>query len=182
MSIEQATLLTPEDFLAIPDGNNYELVDGHLVERGMGTWASAVEGTLFYLLYQHKVDKQSGLVFGSGASYQCFPGNRVRKPDVSFILSGRLPDDRVPVGHIPIAPDLAVEVVSPTDIQYDVDRKVDEYLEAGVGLVWVVNPDTRVIIIYRADGSISGVRESGELDGEAAVPGFRCRVADLFIP
>jgi len=97
-------------------------------------------------------------------------------------MAGRLPDDRVPVGHIRIAPDLAVEVVSPTDIQYDVDRKVAEYLEVGVKLVWVINPDTRVVLIYRGDGSISGVREGGELDGESAVPGFRCRVADLFVP
>ncbi len=182
MSIERATLFTPDDLLTMPDGDRYELVDGHLVELGMGSWAGFVEGKLYYFLCHHSMPKQLGLALGSGVSYQCFKRNRVRKPDTSFILAGRLPEDRVPEGHIRIAPDLAVEVVSPTDIQYDVDRKVAEYLEAGVGLVWVVNPDTRVIIIYRADGSISGVRESGELDGEAAVPGFRCRVADLFIP
>ncbi len=182
MSIEQATLLTPEDFLAIPDGNNYELVDGRLVERGMGSWAGFVAGQLFSLIVEYKSGKRLGLVLNPEVSYQCFQGNRVRKPDLSFIKTGRLPDDRVPEGHIRIAPDLAVEVVSPTDIQYDVDRKVAEYLEAGVPLVWVINPDVRVVFVYRADGSISGVREGGELDGEAAVPGFRCRVADLFIP
>ena len=182
MSIDQTTLFTPDDLLAMPDGDQYELVDGHLVERSMGSWAAFVEGNLFFLLEQHRREKPLGLVFNSGVSYQCFPGNRVRKPDVSFILAGRLPDDRVPLGHIRVAPDLAAEVVSPTDIQYDVDRKVAEYLEVGVKLVWVINPDTRVVLIYRVDGSISGVREGGELDGEAAVPGFRCRVADLFVP
>ncbi len=115
-------------------------------------------------------------------SYRFLANNRIRKPDVSFILAGRLPDNKIPEGYIKIAPDLAVEVVSPTDIQYEVDRKVAEYLEAGVQLVWVINPDTRVIFIYRVDGSASIIRDGAELDGEAAVPGFKCAVADLFVP
>ena len=182
MSTIAETLFTPDDLLTMPDGDQYELVDGHLVERNMGSWAGVVEGKLFFLLYQHKLAGTIGMVFSSAVSDQCFGRNRVRKPDLSFILAGRLPNDQVPEGHIRVVPDLAVEVVSPTDIQYDVDRKVVEYLEAGVKLVWVINPDTRVVLIYRLDGSISGVREGGELDGEAAVPGFRCRVVDLFTP
>ncbi len=182
MSIEQTTLFTPEDLLAMPDGDNYELVDGHLVERGMGSWANYVATRLVVLIGCHDLGKNLGKLLSAEASYQCFKGNRVRKPDVSFIRAGRLPDGRVPEGHIRIAPDLAVEVVSPTDLLYEVDRKVGEYLEAGIGLVWVINPDTRIVTIYRADGSVTVLRESGELDGEGAIPGFRCRVADLFIP
>ena len=182
MSTIAATIFTPDDLLTMPDGDQYELVDGRLVERGMGSWAGVVEGALFYLLRQFCIRTREGFALNSGVSYQCFVGNRVRKSDVSFILAGRLPDDRVPEGHIRVVPDLVVEVVSPTDIQYDVDRKVVEYLAVGVKLVWVINPDTRVVVIYRADGSISGVREGGELDGEAAVPGFRCPVAELFVP
>ena len=182
MSVDLAALFTPEDLLAMPDGDRYELVDGHLLERGMGSWAGFVAGQLFLLIGQHKLGKSLGLLLNSDVSYQCFPGNRVCKPALSFILSDRLPGNRVPEGHIRIAPDLAVEVLSPTDIQYEVDRKVAEYLAAGVQLVWVINPETRIVILYRVDGSINGVREAGELDGENAVPGFRCRVADLFIP
>ena len=182
MSTTLAPLFTPDDLLTIPDGDRYELVDGHLVERNMGSWAAVVEGNIYYLLRCHGFGKLLGLTLNASVSYQCFPNNRVRKPDVSFLLAGRLLDDRVPEGHITIAPDLAVEVVSPTDIQYDVDRKVAEYLAVGVQLVWVVNPDARIVLIYRLDGSISGVREGGELDGENAVPGFRCPVADLFVP
>lgn len=182
MSSTTAIPITPDEFLAIPDGDRYELVDGHLVERSMGSWAGFVAGQLFFLIGQYKFGKNLGLVLNPDVSYQCFAGNRVRKPDLSFILSGRLTNDLVPRGHIKIAPDLAVEVISPTDIQYDVDRKVAEYLEAGVKLVWVINPETRVVIIYRADGSIGIAREGGELDGEAAVPGFRCSIAALFVP
>ena len=182
MATLQATPITPDDLLVIPGGDQYELIDGRLVERTMGSWAGFVAGQLFALIVHHKFGKKLGLLLNSDVTYQCFAGNSVRKPDVSFILAGRLPDDRVPVGHIKIPPDLAVEVVSPTDIQCDVDRKVAEYLEVGVKLIWVINPDTRVVIIYRADGSIAGTREGGALDGEDAVPGFRCRVADLFVP
>ena len=182
MSTLTETLFTPDDLLTMPDGDRYELVDGHLVERSMGSWAGFVEGRLFFLLPQFSFRKGLGQALSSAVSYQCFGRNRVRKPDVSFIRAGRLPDDRVPEGHIRVVPDLAVEVVSPTDVLYEIDRKVAEYLEAGVPLVWVINPDTRVVIIYRLDRSIGGVREGGELDGEGAVPGFRCLVADLFTP
>lgn len=174
--------ITPDDLLVMPGGDRYELVDGHLVERTMGSWAGFVAGQLFAQIVQHKSGKKLGLLLNSDVTYQCFAGNVVRMPDLSFIRTGRLPEDRVPVGHIKIPPDLAVEVVSPTDIQYDVDNKVAMYLEAGVKLVWVINPETRVVIIYRADGSIAGAREGGDLDGEDAVPGFCCRVADLFVP
>jgi Uma2 family endonuclease len=105
----------------------------------------------------------------------------VRKPDVSFIRFGRLPGEEVPQGHIPIAPDLAVEVISPNDLAYDIDERVADYLGAGTRLVWVVNPVQRTVLIYRHDGSIAGVREGGELSGEDVVPGFRCPVHSLFI-
>lgn len=182
MSTMTETLFTPDDLLTMPDGDQYELVDGHLVERGMGTWAGAVELKLAMLIYNLVISKEGGNVFSSAAGYRCFPKNRVRKPDVSFIAAGRLPDGRIPEGFITVVPDLAVEVVSPTDIQYDVDRKVAEYLAVGVRLVWVVNPDTRHVLIFRLDGTIAGVREGGELDGEGVVPGFRCPVAELFTP
>ncbi len=79
-----------------------------------------------------------------------------------------------------IPPDLAVEVIFPGDVHYQTDRKTQEYLDAGVPLVWTINPDIRTVLIHRADGSIVGVRESGELDGEGVIAGFRCPVADLF--
>ena len=81
-----------------------------------------------------------------------------------------------------IPPDLVVEVVSPNDLAYEIDEKVQEYLDAGVQLVWVVNPALRTVRIYRADGTISGLHESDELSGENIVPGFHCPIANLFPP
>ena len=79
-----------------------------------------------------------------------------------------------------IPPDLAVEVVSPNDLAYDVESKVVEYLDASVALVWVIDPEARTVRIYRRDGSISWLREHGELSGEEVLPGFQCRVAANF--
>jgi Uma2 family endonuclease len=182
-TVETPTLYTPEDLLEMPDGDLYELVDGQLVERNMGMWSSYVGSRLLRLLGNFCEDHFHGWLLGPDASYQCFPNRPrlVRKPDVSFIRLGRLPDERAPEGHIRIAPDLAVEVISPKDLAYEIDERVADFLGAGTRLVWVVNPVRRTILIYRADGSIAGVREGGGLDGEDVLPGFRCPVALLFV-
>ena len=73
------------------------------------------------------------------------------------------------------------EIVSPNDLYYEVEEKVREYRAAGVGLIWVVNPPTRTVLVRRPDGSAAEVGENGELDGEQVLPGFRCRVSELFL-
>ena len=81
-----------------------------------------------------------------------------------------------------IPPDLVVEVISPHDLAEAVDTKVEEYLRAGVRLVWVVHPVAQVVQIYRSNGSLEGRRVHQELDGEDVLPGFLCPVRDLFPP
>jgi Uma2 family endonuclease len=94
-----------------------------------------------------------------------------------------LPDEQIPDGFVQIAPDVVAEVVSPNDNYYAVDQKVWEYLEAGVKLVWVINPRKRTVMAYRGPtGDASLFREQDEIGGEDVLPGFRCRVADLFPP
>jgi Uma2 family endonuclease len=83
-------------------------------------------------------------------------------------------------GHISIRPDLAVEVLSPNDLAYEVDAKVKEFLAAGVPLVWVVNPDTREIVVHRQDESLGKFREQDEIGGEDVLPEYRCPVAEFF--
>jgi Uma2 family endonuclease len=121
-------------------------------------------------------------VFSSDLGYQCFRGHpkKVRKPDVSLVLRDRLPAEQLDQGFLTLPPDLAVEVVSPNDLAYEVEEKVEEYLGAGVRLVWVVYPPTRTIHIHRHDRSIAMVRSDDELSGEDLLPDFHCRVDDLF--
>jgi Uma2 family endonuclease len=178
--------ITPEQLLGIPNSVNYELVDGRLVERNMGMDSSGIAIRIAILIGMFLRDHSLGLLFGADAGYQCFPDApaKVRKPDVSFIRFGRLPDDRAPAGHCPIPPDLAVEVISPGDLAYEVEHKVAEYLSAGVPLVWVVHPPTRTVRVHRPRssplGSVSDLVESDVIRGEDALPGFECPVVEFF--
>jgi len=174
---------TPEDLLLMGEaGKGFELVDGQLVEKNMGGFASCVAVQISHLLLVHGQALGLGWVFDSEGSYQCFPNDRrkVRKPDVSFIRRNRLPEERIPDGHITICPDLAVEVVSPNDTAYEVDTKVQEYLQAGFPLVWVVNPRVRMIHVYHADGTVERLLEDALLTAPELLPGLCHRVADLF--
>src|SRR5262249_44653683 len=128
------TRYTPEDLLTMPDGEFYELVHGNLVERKMSILSSYIAGVTFSLLFAFCRPKKLGWVFPEGTTYQCFqddPG-KVRRPDVSFIRLERLsPEQAAARGHARLAPDLAVEVVSPNDLYYEVDTKTQEWLSAG---------------------------------------------------
>ena len=174
--------LTPEDLLRLPNGVDYELVDGQLAERTMGTESSWIALQLGALLTVHCNARKLGWVFGADAGFQCFPDapDKVRKPDVSFVRFDRLPGGP-PKGHCRVAPDLAVEVISPNELYSAVEEKVDEYLAAGVKLVWVIDPPRASVRVHRADGTVADLGRSDELSGADAVAGFRCRVADLFV-
>src|SRR5438445_234251 len=102
---------TPDDLLMIPDGDSYELVDGQLVEKDMGAESDFLGLRLGFLLAGYVDPRLLGRVLGPQTGYQCFPDapKKVRKPDLSFIKRGRLPGERIPRGHILIAPDVAVE-------------------------------------------------------------------------
>jgi Uma2 family endonuclease len=167
----------------MPDGGNYELVNGHLVERELSTLSIYVAGEVHAALRSHVKPVRLGWVFPEGASYQCFsddPG-RVRKADTSFIALNRLTAEQATAeGHCPVVPDLVVEVLSPNDLAYRVDEKIEEWLSAGVRVIWIVNPETRSIRIERADRSITRLREADTLTCEELLPGFSYPVADLF--
>jgi Uma2 family endonuclease len=126
-----------------------------------------------------------GWVFPEGTSFQCFPANpgNVRRPDVSFSRLQRLSLAQATTeGHCSVAPDLAVEVISPNDTAYEIDEKVREFLDAGVPLIWGVNPEQQTVEIHRAGGPGAILRENDEISGEDVVPGFRCRVGDFTLP
>ena len=174
---------TPADLLSMPDGGRFELIDGELVEVNMSTWSSFVAGGVYGRLRPFSDNHSLGWVFPEGTSYQCFPHvpDRVRRADASFIRKERLSVAQATAeGHLTIAPDLAVEVLSPNDLAYDVHAKVQDYLRARVRLVWVISPDVHFVDVYRLDGSGVILREEEELSGEDVLPGFRCRVGDLF--
>lgn len=176
-------VLSPDDIAHIIDGDLYEFVHGVPVEKPMGAESDWIGATLIGLLWSYCRPANLGLVFGAQTGYRCFPKDRkkLRKPDVSFIARGRLPGDKPPKGDIDIAPDLAVEVVSPNDPTPEVETKVLDYLSANVRLVWVIIPETKTVHVRRLSGTVDVLTESDTLSGEDVVPGFTCRVADLFV-
>jgi len=183
MSTVEATRLTAEDLLALPNERDYELVDGQLRERNMGMESSCVAVAIAHLLYPLAQDSGLGWVFGEGTGFQCFADdpNRVRKPDVAFVRKGRLPKGPPRRGFGRVAPDLAVEVVSPNDTAYEVETKLAEWLEAGVPEVWIVLPHVRKVRIHRLGETEVVLRENDE-STSPQVPGLSCRVAEFFPP
>ena len=173
---------TPEELLEMEAGHRFELINGNLVERNMGAKSARVGLNTTRLLENFARQHDGGLVFPSDCGYQTFADDptRVRYPDGSFIRKGRLTDDKAPVGHVRIAPDLMIEVVSPNDIAWQIDERVDDFLKAGTPLVWVIYPDTRSVHIYRQGGSSARLTAEAELTGEDVLPGFTCKVAELF--
>jgi Uma2 family endonuclease len=182
-AVSPKTEVTPEELLAMPDGGHYELIDGELRERNMSLLSSRVAVSLARRLDLHCEQNNLGWVVDAECGYKCFPWkpSRIRRADVSFIGIDRLPsDEQRSQGYVTIPPDLAVEIVSPNDRVSELDEKIDEYLRAGVRLIWIINPETRKVQVWRHDGSVIPLRAEDELSGEDVLPGFRCKVEDLF--
>ncbi len=151
----------------------------------MSLWGAYITGRVIGRLQRFVEVHPLGWVLAENAGYQCFADapDKVRRPDASFLRSDRISFAQAMAdGYITITPDLAVEVVSPTDRVYDVDAKVEEYLRAGGPLVWVINPEVRTIEVHRRQGQGIILHETDELDGGDVLPGFRCPVRDLFQP
>jgi len=160
----------------------FECIDGRFVEKGpMGAQANELAFLLMWHLMTHVRAHRLGRCFGENCVYRIFEDpRRSRIPDGSFIRAGRLPDDRSPRGDIRIAPDLALEVVSPNDVVENLNERIGDLLRAGTRLLWVIVPGTRNAYVYRADGTVSLISEGDALDGEDVVPGFTYRLGDLF--
>jgi Uma2 family endonuclease len=180
--LEQEELLEASGEAQAPDQNGVEEdVIEERPERNMGARASQVAANVISYLKQHASERKLGKVFNSECGYH-LPGvmpKKVRFPDASFLARGRLPEDRTPEGNLKLAPDLAVEVVSPNDKAYEVEEKRAVYLAAGVRLVWVVYPPTRTVFVFHRSG-VTVLGESDTLTGADVLPEFSCPVARFF--
>ena len=165
----------------MPESEGHELVDGELVEVGMGSKSSWIAGYLARVMGNFVEDAGVGTVFPQESGIQIWPNRPalVRKPDLVFVRRGRM-SGGLPDGWLRITPDLVVEVVSPNDYAANLEEKLREFREAGIQLVWVIYPHTANARIYRADGSNDEVEPGGALDGEHVVPGFSLSLAELF--
>jgi Uma2 family endonuclease len=101
-------------------------------------------------------------------------------PDVAFVQAARVPPEGVPKKHWPMAPDLAVDIVSPRDRAGEIARKVARYLHAGTQMVWVLYPEKRTVVVHERSGATRTLADGDTLDGGDVVPGFTCQVSALW--
>jgi Uma2 family endonuclease len=174
--------MTAEDLLTMPDDEHrYELVEGELKQMAPageehGTYGMNLSWRLARYIHEHKLGRV--YLAETGFLVERNP-DTVLAPDFSFISADRLPAGGPAKGYREGAPDLVVEVVSPSDTYDKVEEKVQRWLSAGTRLVWVVLPGTRTVTVCRQElRRVVGI--GGTLDGEDVVPGFQVAVAEIF--
>jgi Uma2 family endonuclease len=157
-----------------------ELVDGVLVEKVMGYEEACLSAWLLIHLGKFVEDHDLGLVTGGDGPLRILP-KQVRLPDLAFVPNDQLRQFRKPRKAVPsLIPALAVEVLSDGNTKAEMARKLKDYFDAGVKLVWYVDPPTRTVRVYRSPKSFVTKGETDELDGEDLLPGFRVSIREWF--
>jgi Uma2 family endonuclease len=173
---------TETDVIRILDRENRpcELVEGTLVEKAMGYEESAIAGFLITYLNNFVLPRKLGIVTGESGAVRLFPG-LVRIPDVAFASWDCFPGRKRPKTSVPhLAPDLVVEVLSKSNTKSEMARKLGEYFQAGVRLVWLVNPKTQTVHVYTAVDQLVLLKGDQALDGGDVLPGFSLPLFELF--
>jgi Uma2 family endonuclease len=166
------------------DGEHYEIIDGQRVELPpMSAFASRIASWIVSEINAFARAKKLGEAVVETLFRLPAPRERNRRLDGAFVSYKRWPmgqPQRVRDNAWDVVPDLAIEVISPTDFAEDILLRVDEYFRTGVSLVWVFHPSLRLIHVYESMTRIRILTTADELDGGAVLPDFRVAVAALF--
>jgi Uma2 family endonuclease len=168
-------------FLHATDKRLYELVDGTLVEKTVGAKESFLAMEIAYLLkHFNRLAGNPGMVLGPDGTVRLHAG-LVRIPDVAFTRWERLPGGRVPDAPLGVvAPDLAVEILSPSNRPGEMRRKLADYFDHGVRVVWYIQPTSQTAQVFVSPTDVTDIPAGGTIDGGDVLPGFRLPLADLF--
>ena len=177
------TLLTFEQFMDLPDQEGvwlFELDEGTLIEMSYPIFShGAIQANAAGELRNHLQQTSADFLLSLNAHFRLGPAT-VRAPDVCLVRRSSYEAMKVVRGALVGTPDLAVEVVSPSDTAVDIDRKVAQYLQAGATAVWVFYPETRHVMIYRRSGETRMVSSGQTLDDPELLPGFSVPVDEFF--
>ena len=170
--------------LSFDDEALYEIIDGQRVEMTpMSVTAFRLANFLASRLILHAIPADLGETLVEGLFRLPLPVERNRRPDVAFVSHARWPKGTPTDGTAnawEVVPDLAVEIVSPTDRVEELMRKIDEYFQAGVTLVWVVHVEQALVYVHESPTSVRILSRADTLDGGAVLPGFRLPLSQMF--
>lgn len=175
--------LTLEQFERLPEEDEFrvELVRGRLVrEPRPGGRHGRIAFRLAFLIERFAEARGLGQVVMETGFLLAEDPPTVRGPDVAFLAQENLPSEGAPVGHWRYAPDLAIEVLSPSNSAAEILEKAADYLRSGSRRVWVLDPEAERVTIYRPRGDVRVAEVGDLLEGEEVVPGFRVDVAEIF--
>jgi Uma2 family endonuclease len=166
----------------MPLEGRWELIDGAPVEMTPAAdEPSSVGATMTALLWSHVRARHLGRVYNAEGGFVLFPDRpTVRVPDVAFVRAERAPQSAARKSFPRLAPDLVVEILSPSDRASNIVAKVEMYKEAGVPLIWLVDPEQTTITVIANDRPTAVLRPGETLDGGDIVPGFSVPVAEIF--
>jgi Uma2 family endonuclease len=170
------------DVLELHDRDNRlcELVDGVLVEKTMGSYESLLAALVVHWINAYLDEHPIGVALTTDGMLRILP-DRVRIPDVSVILWERFPDRRLPREAVfQTAPDLAIEILSEGNTEDEMQMKLNEYRQAGVRLVWYIDPRRRTAVVHTLGGPSHTFDEAGVLTGDDVLPGFSMSLRQLF--
>jgi len=173
---------TAKDLVAIrvKEKVHCELVDGFLVEKPMGAAKSFLALTISGYIFIYLQSNDLGFLLGESGPLR-LTKRLVLMPDVSFVSWEQVPDKTIPNDPVPeLYPDLAVEVISPSNTRKEIKRKLKEYFKAGTSLVWVVYPKRREVVAYTAPDEDETLAVGDSLDGGTVLPGFKLELKNLF--
>lgn len=182
MSSVLQQLMTVQDFWDLPETDMHrELVRGEVRETmPPGGQHGAIAGMLAMLLRVWAKQTGSGYVGVEAGYILSRDPDTVRGPDISYVRQDHIPVSGIPEGFWNLAPDLAVEVVSPGETADGVRQKVRDFLGAGTPLVWTIYPRTQEVIVHTPDGLARTYTRTMILEFPDVLPGFSCTVAELF--
>ncbi len=170
--------MTPTAELALDHDLEYEIFDGRKEAKMAGARHGEICAQIIIELGIYLRKTKAGRIYTPDTTFQI--GSYDRLPDVSVIVAARIPEEGAPASKWEIAPDLAIEIISPNDAWEKVKEKVRDYFAAGVRQVWLVSQKDRDVTVYDSPTQITVFTENDELTTEAILPGFKCRVGDLF--
>ncbi len=183
MAITANRLLTADDLLRLDsEGVRGELIRGVLYETmPTGHEHGKIAANLTILLGGFIKPRKLGSLTASdsGVWLERDP-DTVREPDIAYFSAAKIPPGVRITGYAEVPPDLVVEIVSPSDSRREVSDKARMWLRYGVGLVWVVQPDTRTVDVQEPGRAVVTLTEHDTLDGLDVLPGFTCAVREVF--